>query len=73
MRYFHILFTIVFGPFYWLSSTMYTKVQKWHFGMKKKDKVIWYLFSPFYWIIVIINYMITIPYEFLVAKMSMLH
>lgn len=47
---------------------LHTKTQKWYFEQKKKDIVVWYLFTPFYWILVAITFVISVPYEFLIAK-----
>jgi hypothetical protein len=58
-----IVLTLVFGGIYWLFNTLYLKVQKWYFGMKAKDIIIWYAFTPFYWIIVAIVMVVSIPYE----------
>jgi hypothetical protein len=58
-----IVLTLVFGAIYWIFNTVYLRVQKWHFGMKKKDIIIWYAFSPFYWLLVAIVTIISVPYE----------
>lgn len=68
MKYIRILFTIVFGLIYWPINMLHTKTQKWYFEQKKKDIVVWYLFTPFYWILVAITFVISVPYEFLIAK-----
>ena len=68
MKYIRILLTIVFGAIYWPINIIHTNVQKWYFGMKKKDIVIWYLFTPFYWLLVAITFIISVPYEFIIAK-----
>ena len=73
MKYIHILFTIILGPIYWLINTIHTKVQKWYFSQKKDDIIIWYLFTPFYWILVVITFIISVPYEFIIAQTSKLH
>ena len=73
MKYIHILFTVILGPIYWLINIIHTKVQKWFFAQKKKDKVVWYLFTPFYWILVAITFIISVPYEFLIAQTAKLH
>ncbi|MCX6753967.1 MAG: hypothetical protein NTV03_02855 [Candidatus Nomurabacteria bacterium] len=67
MKYIRILFTIIFGVIYWPINILHTKVQRWYFAEKKKDKVAWYLFTPFYWILVFITTIISVPYE-MVAK-----
>jgi len=73
MRYIHILLTITLGPIYWLINTIHTKVQKWYFSQKKKDIIVWYLFTPFYWIVVAITFIISVPYELLIAITSKIH
>lgn len=61
---FRILLIVVLGIIYIPINTIYMKVQKWYFGMKKKDPVIYYAFTPFYWLLVGITYLISAPYEF---------
>ncbi len=73
MKYIHILLTITLGPIYWLINVIHTKTQQWYFSQKKKDIIIWYLFTPFYWILVIITFIISVPYEFIIAQTSKLH
>ena len=73
MKYVHILLTVTLGPIYWLINTIHTKTQKWYFSMYKEDKIIWYLFTPFYWILVVITFIIAVPYEFLIAVTSKIH
>ena len=73
MKYIHILLTITIGPIYWLINVIHTKTQQWYFSQKKKDIIIWYLFTPFYWILVIITFIISVPYEFIIAQTSKLH
>ena len=73
MKYIHILFTVILGPIYWLINIIHTKTQAWYFKQKKNDIVIWYLFTPIYWILVIITFVISVPYEFIIAKTSELH
>lgn len=63
MKYIRILFTVIFGVIYWPINIIHTKVQRWYFAEKKKDKVVWYLFTPFYWILVLITTIISVPYE----------
>lgn len=65
MKYIATILLIVFGVIYIPINRLYLAVQKWHFGMKKKDKVVFYAFAPFYWILVVITYIISAPYEFI--------
>ncbi len=68
MKYIRILLTVVFGIVYWPINVLHTKVQKWYFSMRKKDEVMYYLFTPFYWILVVITFIISVPYDFFIAK-----
>ena len=62
-----IILTVVLGAIYIPINTFNSAVQKWYFSMKKKDEVLWYLFTPFYWILVGITFIISVPYEFVIA------
>lgn len=73
MKYIHILFTVTLGPIYWLINIIHTKVQHWYFSQKKKDIIIWYLFTPFYWLLVAVTFIISVPYEFLIALTAKIH
>ena len=55
------------GAIYIPLNTLYMAVQKWHFKMKHKDKVVFYLFTPFYWILVGITFAVSAPYELVIA------
>ena len=50
-----------------LINTPYQKlfmaVQKWYLPMWKKDKVIYFAFAPFYWIIVALAFILGWPCE----------
>jgi len=65
MKYIAIILLVALGIFYVPINALYLAVQKWHFGMKKKDIVVYYAFAPFYWILVAITYIISAPYEFI--------
>ena len=68
MKFVRILLTIVFGVIHWPVNLLHTKGQKWYFAEKKRDIVVWYLFTPIYWIIVAITFIISVPYEFVIAR-----
>lgn len=36
-------------------------LKKWYLGMEKEDKIIWYAFAPFYWIVASLVYLIGYP------------
>lgn len=63
-KFFRILLIVIFGIIYIPINRLYMAVQKWHFGMKKKDIVVYYAFTPIYWLIVAVTYLISAPYEF---------
>ncbi len=62
-----IILTLVVGVIYMPLNNFNTAVQKWYFRIKKEDKVVFYLFTPFYWILVFITFIVSVPYEFLIA------
>ncbi len=67
VKVFRIILTVVLGVIYIPINTFNVAVQKWYFGMRHKDEIIYYAFTPFYWIIVGITFIISIPYEFVIA------
>lgn len=73
MKYIHILLTVILGPIYWLINIIHMRIQKWYFRMHKEDRIVWYLFTPIYWILVAITFIISVPYEFLIAQTVKLH
>ena len=46
-------------------NMLYMKVQKWYLPMWKKDKVIYFAFAPFYWILVALTFIFGYPCEIL--------
>jgi len=46
-------------------NKLYMVVQKWYLPMKKKDKVIYFAFAPFYWILVGLTFLFGYPCEIL--------
>jgi len=42
---------------------LYLKVQKWYLPQRKKDKVMFIAFAPFYWILVALAFIIGWPVE----------
>lgn len=62
-----VLLTVILGIIYMPLNQFYMVVQRWYFHMKKKDEVIYYAFTPFYWILVGIVFVISVPYEFVIA------
>jgi uncharacterized membrane protein YdjX (TVP38/TMEM64 family) len=54
---------VVIGIIYYPLNLFYMRVQKWYLPMWHKDRVIYYAFAPFYWILVAIVTIISLPYE----------
>jgi len=44
-------------------NILYMKVQKWYLPMWKKDKIIYFAFAPFYWILVALTFIFGYPCE----------
>lgn len=63
-----VLLTVVIGLIYMPLNNFHMKVQKWYFKMKHEDKITYYLFTPFYWLLVGITFLISVPYEFVIAE-----
>lgn len=67
VKFIRIILTVALGIIYIPINNFNLAVQKWYFSIRHKDKVLYYLFTPFYWIIVGITFVISIPYEFVIA------
>lgn len=67
VQFVRIMLTVVLGAIYIPINNLNMAVQKWYFQMKHKDKIVYYAFTPFYWILVGITFIISIPYEFVIA------
>ena len=63
MRYIATILVLIIGILYYPLNLLYMRVQKWYLPMWHKDKFIYFAFAPFYWIIVGIVTIISIPYE----------
>ena len=63
IRYIASICVLVFGIIYWPINLFFLWVQKWYLKMKVEDKVIFWLFTPFYWLLVVIVTLISLPYE----------
>lgn len=63
MRIIATFLLVVVGIIYYPLNSLYLIVQKWYLPMWKKDKIIYFAFAPFYWILVGIVSIISIPYE----------
>lgn len=67
VKFVRIILTVVLALVYIPINSLNTKVQKWYFKMKHEDKVVYYAFTPLYWILVGITFVISVPYEFVIA------
>jgi hypothetical protein len=54
---------VAIGIIYYPLNLIYLRVQKWYLPMWQKDRFIYYAFAPFYWILVAIVSIISIPFE----------
>jgi hypothetical protein len=63
-----IILTVVIGAIYMPLNNFHTAVQKWYFKTKHEDRVVYYAFTPFYWILVAITFIVSVPYEFVIAE-----
>lgn len=50
-------------------NMLYVKVQKWYLPMWKKDKIIYFAFAPFYWLLVALTFILGYPCDIL-AKLA---
>ncbi len=65
MKYVATILTLVVGLIYWPLNMFYVWVQKWYFKQRDHDRVMYWLFAPFYWLLVAIVTIISYPYELL--------
>jgi hypothetical protein len=63
MRIIATILMLVFGIIYFPLNLLYMATQKWYLPMWKKDKVIYFAFAPFYWLLFGIVFIISYPYE----------
>ncbi|MDE2031020.1 MAG: hypothetical protein KGI58_02035 [Patescibacteria group bacterium] len=68
VKFVRVILTIVIGIVYIPLNKFNTKVQKWYFKMKTEDIVIYRAFTPFYWTLVAITFIVSVPYEFVIAN-----
>ncbi|MEA3399104.1 MAG: hypothetical protein U9R00_01165 [Patescibacteria group bacterium] len=65
MKFILSLILVILGFIYYPLNLLYLKVQKWYLPMWKKDKIIYFAFAPFYWILVGLVTVISFPFEIL--------
>jgi hypothetical protein len=69
MRFIATILVVLIGLIYYPLNLLYTTVQKWYLPMWHKDRFIYFAFAPFYWIIVALTTIVSIPYE-AIAKLA---
>lgn len=69
MKYIAALLLIILNLFAIPLNMLYVRVQKWYLPMWKKDKIIYFAFAPFYWILVVLNFLFGYPSD-LLAKIA---
>ncbi len=67
VKFVRVILTVVLSIVYIPINILNKAVQNWYLSMKKKDIIVYYAFAPFYWILVGITFIISVPYEFLIA------
>ena len=65
MKYVFALILIILNLVNVPLNMLYMKVQKWYLPMWKKDKVIYFAFAPFYWLLVGLTFLFGYPCELL--------
>ncbi len=68
VKFVRIILTVVLGIIYIPINTLNTAVQKWYFHMKKVDQIVYYAFTPIYWLLVGITFIVSAPYEFVITE-----
>ncbi len=63
MRIIATILCLIFGLVYYPLNSLYKIVQGWYLPMWNKDKFIYFAFAPFYWILVAVVLIISVPYE----------
>ncbi len=63
MKYIFAIILVVLNIVNIPLSMLYMAVQKWYLPMWKKDKVIYFAFAPFYWILVGLTFIFGYPCE----------
>jgi hypothetical protein len=63
MRIMAIFLLVVLGIIYYPLNKFYLFVQKKYLPIRDQDKILFYALAPFYWILVGLVSIISIPYE----------
>lgn len=65
MKYIFALILVILNLVNIPLSMLYMKVQKWYLPMWQKDKLVYFAFAPFYWILVFLTFIFGYPCEIL--------
>ena len=68
MKYIFALILVILNLINVPLNMLYMRVQKWYLPMWHKDKIIYFAFAPFYWILVGLTFIFGYPCE-LLARM----
>ncbi len=68
MKYIRILLTVLIGPLYVYLNKTNLKIQKKYLALKHEDIILFIAWAPFYWLFVALVFIISVPYEFFIAK-----
>jgi hypothetical protein len=63
MKYIIIFIVVILNFVNVPLNMLYMKVQKWYLPMWKKDKIVYFAFAPFYWILVVLTFIFGFPVE----------
>lgn len=63
MKYLIALIVVILNLVNIPLNMLYVKVQKWYLPLWKKDKVLYFAFAPFYWILVVLTFIFGYPVE----------
>lgn len=63
MKYIFALILVILNLINIPLNILYMRVQKWYLPMWKKDKVIYFAFAPFYWVLVVLTFIFGWPCE----------
>lgn len=65
MKYIIALIVVVLSIFSYPINLLLIRVKKWYLPLWKTDKILYFAFAPFYWILVILSFMFAYPIDIL--------
>jgi len=63
MKYLLILLIVILNLINVPLNIIFMKIQKWYLPMWKKDRIIYFAFAPFYWILFALTFIFGYPTE----------